>query len=698
MISFVYEKNQKWKLILSAVFLSIYTIGIVLSGGSAIELLFFWLASVFVIGGSGYAVFKTLEIDKQISNFEIPLIFTLGSGVFVVFYCIGLRINLLLFYIPCILISAFGSTLFYKKNKEYILSLVKVFSKEKTRDLQIPITKEQKTQINFLFFIISALIFVYTFCGVAKFAHPEQVGQLLLSQDFLWNVGNAESFKLGFPPEDIRFFDVRLQYHYFTELLVSGFSTLTGISSYNLLAFYSQSLFLSVLIIALYQFGLYFYNSKTKANFFTIGIFTLSCLSLHKILPNGYSSFSNSLISATLTNINSMSNAFCFTAVFTLMFFNAERKNFRVSVWYYLTMLGSFTLLTFTKSPIAAILAIAIACSLLTRFIQLKFIIREVLFALIFVSFFAIIYFLNFSSGANASTGFSLDYTLKIGYFKNILYRLEIEQAGIYKYTLPIFMFVQSICIAPFTLPVFIISVFKKILNFRNLTFTELYCYAIGIGGFMAFFLFYHEAFSQVYFLYIALFFVTLIAIKEFAFEKIKLKSAPFYLLLIASITTSVFLYINLVGSGLRQYLFHYNILEKYPYPVTVKSEDELAGEFLREIKTQDDMFATNRTHTGYKEGLSNVYSAFSGMQGYMEGFKYAISNMGVSWDIVEGRIAVNNLLFSSGTDPQQIRELCAANGITYLVFSSQFEGSIAHLAGFQVVFQDGTVTIFKIE
>ncbi len=680
MISLIYEKNQKIKLVLSVFLLLIYCVGITLSGGNVAELLMFWSAALFFIGFSGYALYKSLLLENYISKFEIPIVFVLGCSYFLLCFCLGIGLNILLFYFPSIVLSCYGFYLFIK-NKCFKLNF----------------NKAQKIQGNFLFLIICALIFVYTFAGVAKFAHPAQVGQIVLSQDFMWNVGNAESFKLAFPPEDIRFFGVQLQYHYFTEILVSAFSTITGISSYNILAFYSQSLFLAVLIITLYQFASAILNSKFKANFFTISVFALSCLSLHKILPNGASVFSNSLISATLTNINSMSNAFCFTAVFTLLFFNAYNKNFRVNFGYYLTMLFSFVLLCFTKSPIAAILAIALIAVLFARFIQGKFKPSEIIFVLSFASFFAVIYYFNFSAGAQTSTGFSLDYTLKSGYFKNILYRLEIEMPSIYIFTLPVFMLIQSVCIAPFTLPIFALSGVKKLFNFKSLDFPQLFGYAVGVGGFVAFFVSYHEAFSQVYFLYIALFFITLIAVKEFKFDKINIKNAPFYLLLIASVATSVFLYVNLLGSGLRQYLFHYDILPKYPYEYIVKSEDELAGEYLRSVQIEDDMFATNRTHSGYKEGLSNVYSAFSGMQGYMEGFKYAISNMGVSWDIVEQRIAVNDALFNAQTSVDEIKTLCEENGITYLVYSSQFEGSSEQLEALPLVFEDGTVKIYKV-
>ena len=70
--------------------------------------------------------------------------------------------------------------------------------------------------------LLTALLVVYALCWETATAHPAAVGQTVLKQDFLWNIGNARSFWLGFPPQDIRFAGVRLHYHYLNELLSEG--------------------------------------------------------------------------------------------------------------------------------------------------------------------------------------------------------------------------------------------------------------------------------------------------------------------------------------------------------------------------------------------------------------------------------------------------------------------------------------------
>ncbi len=681
-----FSKLNKAKIIISMMFLLIFAAGVHLSGANVFELFIFYLFVIVFVLMPGFAIYKILNIEKHIQGLMLPIVFTFGSGFLVALYCVAIRLNfyLLLWVCPLALFAVAVFLLIKQKNT-----------------LKQKISSHLNGQFIFLLFISCFLIFVYTFAGVAKYAHPSAVGEIFLSQDFLWNVGNAESFKLGFPPQDIRFYDVRLQYHYFTELFLSALSTLSNISSYNLIAFYSQSLFLPMLVTTLYLFAKKIYDGNNfKAAIFCLSIFFFSCASLFAILPNGNSLFTNSLIKATLTNINSMTNAFVFTAVFIAALFSLFKNNFRANIGVYFLVFGSFILLTFTKSPIAAIIALGVVAAALATVLQFKFNWRGIILCLIIgISFFAI-YNLNFSSGANVSTVFHYASTLELGFFAPVLnpvypgYGRSIT--FLHSIWVAILMVAQSICIAPFSMPIFIKSGFVSLINFKKLSFESLLCYAVGVGGLIAFFFYHHESQSQVYFLYIALFFINLIAIKEFAFAKISKKNIINYSLLAISLITCVFLYVNLTGSGLRQYLFNYDVLLKHNYPLdTIYADDELAGEYLRSVATKDDMFATNRINSS--QGLlSNVYTAFSGMQCFMEGNRYTISNMGLSQAAASERLGLNSAIFVDNTPHEEIFNICKEHGITYLVFTNRQEANIENMQYFELVFNSGEVYVFK--
>ena len=173
-------------------------------------------------------------------------------------------------------------------------------------------------------------------------------------------------------------------------------------------------------------------------------------------------------------------------------------------------------------------------------------------------------------------------------------------------------------------------------------------------------------------------------------------------MLIALSCTTTLFFYTNFGGSGIRQFLLHYDILEKYPYIWCIKAEDEQAGLYLKDNMLEGELFITNRTHTGAGEGLSNVYTCFSGKQSYMEGFKYTVSNMGIDFETqVRPRLdnvgSVFGIYDMEQKDTADIAQMCKQLNIRYAVFSTQFEGVTDSLENFETVFSQGTVKIYKI-
>ena len=682
----LYSKLNDIKVLLALFCMIIYCAGITLSGGSVLQLGLFWFTVLFYIILPGAFITRLLGLEKEINGYFKSLSFLLGTGFFAVVFCVCSRFS---FWLPIkILPLALGIVALVTKRQEiqkYIQTKILI------RDSQFAL----------MALVYGGGIFLFTFLCVIKHAHPTAVGEITLSQDFMWTVGNAESFKLGFPPIDIRFSGVRLWYHYLTELLSSGISVVSGISSYNILGFYMQSFILLFFILAIYEFGCIYYENKAKANLFMLSFFTLSCLSLYKALPNGASLFSNSLLQTLLSNVNSQTTAFVYLSIFLGLYINASRKKGKVSLIYYATTFGAFFLLIFSKSPIAAIVIIALACAEIVSVIGKRTNAKQLLFALGLFFVFGLIYINLLSSGANHSTMFHLTKTMELGYFKNFIARFYVENLTLYKISIPVFMVLQTICIAPFQSVVVLPQMLKDSFKIFKLNKEKLWAYAAIVGGFAAFYISYHEAFSQVYFMYTGIFFFNLLAVEYFDFSKLKIKNAHIYLMLALSCITTGFMYINFTGSGLRQALRNCDIMEKYPYKYIVKSEDELAGEYLHKNMQLGEEFITNRIHTGAGEGLSNVYTCFSGKQAYMEGFKYTVSNMGVSKEVVGEKLKLVYEMFAiEGTKPlkyEDIKETLTKNSIKYIVYSNQFEGDVSQLENFEIVFCEGTVTIYKV-
>lgn len=119
--------------------------------------------------------------------------------------------------------------------------------------------------------------------------------------------------------------------------------------------------------------------------------------------------------------------------------------------------------------------------------------------------------------------------------------------------------------------------------------------------------------------------------------------------------------------------------------------------EWLRQNSDFSMVFATNRT-SGFPsqtDGISNAYSAFSGRQAYMEGWTYAVSNMGVSQEVVDHRLQVNEKLFSPDTTVKEIEELCRTEQIQWLVYAKEYPGEVS--AQLTPQFENDHVAIYYI-
>ena len=688
MITNLYNKFNIPKIVLGMLFLCVYAAGTVLAGASLKNLVLFALGCFVYIFLPGRAIYHALGMDSHFPSCgRFHSLYYVFGMAFLIFVYIAGRIagNMGTYFAMGLLVAISAFTAF-------------------TKPLNGPKKNTARnSQLVFLFLLYSFVMFIYTFLAVAKHTHPTQAGQLLISQDFMWTVGNAESFKNSLPPMDIRFDGVVLKYHYLTELITAIISSYTGVPAYDILGFYMQGLMLLFFITALYDFGTVYYNGNTgKTNLFALSFFALSCLSLWKVLPDGASVFTYSLLETVISNVNSQCISLAFLAVFCGMTVNLIRGKTQGGFVYMATAVLTFILLVFSKSPVAAIVAIAMICAVAVNMLTKNEKKKITALGCVTVAVFAVIYFGFLSSGTGKSTMVSLTKTLELGYFKNFLNLFMHTNPLLYKLSIPAFMLAQFICMAPFQTVIVLPKMLCDAFRLFKLSFEKLWFYAAIAGGALAFFITYHEAFSQVYFIYVAIFFLNLLAVEYFDFTQFRLKRIIPYILIALSCTTTMFFYINFGGSGIRQFLFHYDILEKYPYTWCIKAEDELAGQYLRENMADGQLFITNRTHTGVGEGLSNVYTCFSGKQSYMEGFKYTVSNMGTDWaTVVKPRVENVGSVFGTYNmrqlPPEDILQLCKDLNIQYAVFSTQFEGQTESLESFETVFSQGTVKIYKI-
>lgn len=560
--------------------------------------------------------------------------------------------------------------------------------------------------------LLFALLALASAAGAMQFAHPAAVGQICPNQDFFWNLGNAESFLRGFPPQDLRFFGVTLTYHYLTELFAAGLAMAGGLPVYDVVAFYQTPLLLALAVFLLWRIGTVILGgSAAKRWALLAAIFLLGCASLWKVLPDGQSRFWNTAIRHILTNINGQTTATVFLALFTLFFWQLDREGF--DGWMTAAALLAFAGLCFAKGPAAGILAIAVVCACAVRALQpgCRGRAKLLLFAGVVGGGFGLLYLFYFSAGAASSMTFAPAGTLGKSYFSNIIALIAARSPLAGRLSLPLFMLLQAFCMAPATFPLYLRGVFADLRALPRLSASRLLWNAAAVGGFAAFFLFDHASMSQMYFAYAGLFFLNLLAVSRL--DQLadwlrplgrwggRLAAAALALLAAVGLATGLLMIGALAGQGVQILVDPAGAASAQQTqhgkePLTAEEEEGMR--WLAQHAAEGELFATNRIHTGTAaEGLSNVYSGLSGVPAYMESFKYAVSNMGVPTEEVKDRLAVVERIFDPDTAAEEIAALCAEKGIRYLVYSPAFPGSESRFAGFEKVYDSARMRIYRV-
>ena len=540
-----------------------------------------------------------------------------------------------------------------------------------------------------------------------RHTHPSLVGSLIPNQDFFWNLGNVQSFLHSFPPQDLRVSGVTVTYHYLTELLQAGLVLLTGVSAYDVTAFSSYAPVAVGLIGCLYALGeqLWGIGSRRAIALSSLPLW-MSCGSLWKALDAGSSRFGNMLLIHTVSNINGQATAFLFLAAFLTILLALETANWHTGVLLPAGCILAFFLLTFSKGPQAALLALALSAAIVVRLLvcglthQIKkpSVAQIVVFTAVCGGFW-IVYGGLFSAGASSSMTLSLTRTVELHFFGSILNASKILLKSIWPVLIPVLWLVQSFGMAPAATVAFGLSILRDIRHLKELPLSVLTLYAAIPGGLLAFFLFDHYSSSQIYFASIALFCLGVVLLREL--PALWARCGFIGRLLRTSITVLLTLGV-LTALCQTTYLARSAIVSpekpalSQKLPLTAAEEEGCL--WLAQDMAAGALFATNRMHTGSTlEGLSNVYSGLSGQQAYCESFKYAVSNMGDQTGDVTERYQLMEELFHPDTTPQRAHDICTQCGITHVLYHTASPGSNASLQELQPAFITEELIIYRV-
>lgn len=532
------------------------------------------------------------------------------------------------------------------------------------------------------------LCLLYALTMGATNPHPLQAGAVDLSRDLLWNVGNAEALSRGFPAQDIRFSGVRLSYHYMTELLAAGLHRVSGAPLYDIYTFFSGPLFLAAELIALRTLGRrYFGADHPRARkWFIPLLFGFQCASLWKVFSREDGIFNNTMLKHLLTNINSQGTALLFLSAFIVIFISMSRRKFSVDWRYFVALFLSLALFTLSKGPEAAIVVCSFIITMVLVLIFQKPCYRKACLCFVgVVSIFIFLYLLLFASGSSSMT-------LSIYAMQNYLpYKILSPYTDWLCLHLPIpgyiwliaIGIINTACMLPLQFVLWVRALPHAVYHLLHLDPARILANGVVVGGFLAYYIFYHASSSQVYFALVAMIFMSLLAAEQLDAIR-KTDGLTLCLTRLAggiAAATTLCMIITYTGQGMARIAGTAGLANLPSAPSDVTAYDEEAMQWLSTHLTPGDIFATNRTSStpAQIDAISNVYSAFSGCQAYMEGWTYAVSNMGVDTNVVAHKQYINAALFDNTTSATRRYELCKEEGIHCLVYAKKWKGSPPH-------------------
>lgn len=590
-----------------------------------------------------------------------------------------------------------------------------------------------------------ALAAFYCLACAPRFARASFAGGAVMPEhDFLWNVGNAKSFLLGFPPRDLRFSGYPLTYHYLSELLCAGLAMGTGADCYDVQGALLPLLGIAFTVGALWELGGALYRGSRKKSAALLALtFLFGSASLWKATAGG-DRFFNQSVYHVLTNINGMGFALGLAAAFlaaAARLFGADgvspggapdeilpeqATGIRRPVWLWALCGASFALLCFAKGPIAGVAALAFLCAAAVRFLgaaragQARRAAPVLAFAAALLTAFGALYTGFFSAGAGTSVRFDPLGTLEATYFSNVVALVRQTRPGLLGPAGVLLALVHAVCFAPAAVPLALGGGIADLRRVLRLPGERLLLSAGFLGGFLAFFLFKHESASQMYFAFFGLLCANALAVenasrlaaacRRHGKGAARLCAAPLAALALAGLATTGFSAAALWERAAPVYsrLF---VEDGYTLPLTAGEEQAMA--WLAGNTPETALFATNRSHTGAAlEGLSNVYSGLSGRRFYMESFKYARANLGVPDDEIARRIGAMKALFGPQVTPEGAAALCREAGIDYLVYSraaarrawditeqpaAGLFAADAAPEGFALVFENDDVAVYQV-
>ena len=537
------------------------------------------------------------------------------------------------------------------------------------------------------------------FCSAAN-PHPLRAGAAALDRDFLWNIGNAAALQRAFPAEDLRVSGVRLAYHYLTELLWAALARLSGAALFDVYFYFAGPVFLALALAALRALARGCWPGRPTGRYLAL-VFGFGCASGAAALGNGLSVFGNTLLAHLLTNINAQATALPFFAGAFCAFAALARAGLRRTPgswrqWGALFL--SFGLLCVAKGPQAALLlcGVAAALALLLLLRRVRFGPAAGMLAGLGAVFFALYQFLY--AGGVSSMEFSI-FAMRNTFIYRTLSPLTDALCAMLPGTgyfwLVCLGLLNAFCMLPLQCLLCLGLLPAAVRALPRPDPARLLAAALAGGGMLAYHLFYHSSSSQVYFALLALLCLSLLAAG--APRPRGVLRGPVLLAGMLGGLTTLCIALGFARQAAPPLAACAGLREPSASAENVTAGDETAMAWLAANSGERDVFATNRISStpAVEDAISNIYTGLSGRQAWLEGWTYAVTNMGVGPDFLAEKRWVNEELFS-GLPAGEARALARQAGVRWLVLAKAWPG--APPAGLAPAYENESAAIYDLE
>ncbi len=584
--------------------------------------LLFYFTAVYISGGSVFYAIKYI--------FSIILTISLGTTIAMKliknkdlgFYIIaGFPLGIVAIFLSFL---AFGSAYF---------ALIFGLAGLRNIDFKKLFTlKNKKIEANILILTFCLFLVFYVFMGVLSFATASKTGTFLYHQDMLWSVGNAASVFNGFPLEDMRLANTSLNYHFLNDALAGVLAVSADVTAYEALCFYYYPTIMAMFIFALYYITYIVSENSFLASF---APFTLMFVASAK----------SELMFNYIVNMNGQGSASLALISFLVIFNYAVSK--RIDVKNILLVFISSIVMIMFKSTIGTLAVLSVLSASIVYKILNKDNFNKIIYSLIGAVAFLICNFLVFSKAINnlVFIGFG-----EINSFLDV--------------------FINS----PVISLIFFVNAFYFLPKLKSLSFLQLTCYAGGVGGSVAYTLYKHYSFSQIYFLLIAICFMVMIIPKAIGCIKWnKGLIAVFSLVVVCFFINTVDVLAIYSSNGIRAAMNIFDIVDD-PYDESyITAYDEEAMIWLRENTSQDAIFITNRNNKflASGDGIFHYYTAVSQRRAYIESYRYTMDYSGMYDEVVRRLEDVSDEIFYKLSEEEAF-VLAKKEGIDYLVVNNR--------------------------